>query len=429
VKRLLKNCRIFNKEGGEFTGGILIDGGVIMEIAENIEDSGAEIMDIQNNYALPGLIDMHCGVCEPGFESKEDILSLSEAAARGGYTSVCGLPDTDPAADNKTVVDYITNRGREVSKVNIFPLGCMTKGCKGEEIAEIGEMKKAGALAVSDGDKSLQDADLMRNILLYSRMFDIPVVAYCEDANLSRNGVMNMGDMSVLLGLRGIPREAEEVMAARNILLARYTGARLHIPLVSAKGTVELIRAAKSMGLRLSCDTAPRYFTLTEEKTAEYNTLAKTKPPLRTRDDADAIIKGLADGTIDAIVSGHSPETYESKQAEFDRASYGFSAIETAFSLCYTALVVTKAMPFADLIKRMSETPARLLGMEEKGVLRPGADADLFIVDAGAPYVINARNFLSKAKYSPYDGREVSGQVLMTIVGGEVIYESYSNRA
>ena len=422
MKLLMKNCRLFNKEGNEIVGDILIQDNVILEISDEIEDTKADIIDVKQHYVLPGLIDMHCGICEPGYENKEDISSVSKSAVKGGFTSICGLPDTNPVIDNKTVVDYILGRSREVSKVNIFPYGSMTKGCKGVDIAEIGDMIKAGVTAVSDGDSSVQDAGLMRSILLYSRMFDIPVISFCEDTKLSQDGVMNLGGVSTLMGLNGIPREAEEVMAARNILLAKNTGARLHIPLVSTKGTVELIRIAKAMDVRLSCDTAPRYFTLTEDEVTSFNTLAKTRPPLRTQEDVEAIIQGLADGTIDVIVSGHSPETLESKRVEFDRASYGFSAVETAFSMSYTALVQTGVMPFAELIKRMAETPARLLGLEDKGELKPGADADLFVVDTEETHVIRASDFASKAKYSPYEGREINAKVLLTIVGGEVVY-------
>jgi len=422
MKLLLKNCRMFDKEGGEVTGDILIQDSVILEISDKIEEPGANVLDIKNRHALPGLIDMHCSICEPGYEHKEDIASVSKSAVKGGYTSVCCLPGTNPVIDNKTVVDYIFGRSREVSEVNIFPYGSMTKGCRGEEIAEIAGMKQAGVTALSDGDVSVQDAGLMRNILLYSRMFDIPVITFCEDARLAYGGVMNLGEASALMGLTGVPREAEEVMAARNILLARYTGAKLHIPLVSTRGTVELIRIAKSMGIRLSCDTAPRYFTLTENEVSDFNTLAKTRPPLRTKEDVDAVIRGVADGTIDAIVSGHAPETLESKQVEFDRASYGFSSVETAFSVSFTALVQTKAITCAELIRRMAETPAKLLGMEEKGGLRPGADADLFVADLDAAYVVKPADFASKAKYSPYGGREMKAKVLMTVVGGEVVY-------
>ncbi|MDR1560109.1 MAG: dihydroorotase [Clostridiales bacterium] len=424
MRLLLKNCRLLTKKGNEIASDILIQDNVIMEISEGISEPRADVIDVKRRFVFPGLIDMHCGVCEPGYENKEDILSVSKSAVKGGYTSVCCLPDTSPVIDNKTVVDYILGRGREVSKVHIFPYGSMTKGCEGREIAEIGDMREARILAVSDGDISVQDAGLMRNILLYSRMFDIPVIALCEDTSLSRGGVMNRGSVSTLLGLGGIPREAEEVMAARNILLAKYTGARLHIPLVSTKGTVGLIRIAKSMGVRLTCDTAPRYFTLTEDSVSSFNTLAKTRPPLRTKEDVDAVVQGLADGTIDVIVTGHAPETLESKKVEFDRASFGFSAMETAFALSCAALAETGAMPLYEVIKLMAETPARLLGLEDKGELRPGADADLFVADFDETYAIDASGFASKAKYSPYDGREVKAKVILTVVGGDIVYLS-----
>jgi len=422
MKLLIKNCRLFNKEGNEIISDILIQDNVILEISDKIDEPDADIIDVKRRYVLPGLIDMHCNICEPGYDYKDDILSVSMSAVKGGFTSVCCLPGTSPVIDNKTVVDYVLRRSNEISMVNIFPYGSMTKECKGEEIAEIGDMQRAGIVAVSDGDRCVQNAGLMRNILTYSRMFDIPVISFCEDVSLSGNGVMNQGGASTMMGLSGIPREAEEVMAARNILLAKYTGARLHIPLVSTKGTVELIRVAKSAGLRISCDTAPRYFTLTEDAVLSFNTLAKTRPPLRTQEDADAIIEGLSDGTIDAIVSGHTPETFESKNVEFDRASYGISTIETAFTLSYTALVKGGSMTLPKLVKCMAETPAALLGLENKGYIKPGADADLIVVNVNDGYVINAANFESKAKYSPYEGRTVIAKVILTIVGGVVAY-------
>jgi dihydroorotase len=292
----------------------------------------------------------------------------------------------------------------------------------GTVIAEIGDMKKAGIVAVSDGDACVQDASLLRNILVYSRMFDMPVITLCEDTSLSSGGVMNRGAVSIAMGLIGIPREAEEIIAARNILLAKYTGAKLHIPLVSTKGTIDLIRIGKAMGVNLTCDTAPRYFTLTEDSVSSFNTLAKVRPPLRTQEDVDSVIAGLADGTIDVIVSGHCPETTESKMVEFDRASTGFSALETTFSLSYTYLVDTGIMPLFRLIELMSGTPAKLLGLDDKGSIKLGADADLFIANFEQLVTINASEFASKANYSTYDGLKVKGQVICSVVDGEVQY-------
>jgi len=298
----------------------------------------------------------------------------------------------------------------------------MTIGCKGEKASEMGEMIRAGAVGIADGDLTVENAQLMRNIFVYSKMFDVPVITHCEDRALSGTGVINEGRVSTILGLRGMPREAEDIIVARNVVLAESTGARLHIAHISTKGAVDIVRRAKARGVNVTCETCPHYFTLTEEAAMQYNTYAKVIPPLRTEADTKAIIEGLADGTIDVIASGHMPTRIEHKQREFDRASYGISAFETAFSLSYTALVRTGILSESQLADKMSKNPAEILNFKTKGKIKAGNDADIVIMDINNEYVIEPSEFYSKAKFTPAKGKRVYGNTVSCIVGGNVVF-------
>lgn len=423
MKLLIKNGFVI-AEGIDIKkpADVLIEDGKIAEVGYLIEDKEAQIINANGYYVVPGLIDMHCTICDPGREGVEDIQTASMSAAKGGFTTIICNPNTDPVVDDKTVVEYIITKSKEYSKVNILPYGSMTVDCKGEKISEIGEMIRAGAVGISDGDFTVENAKLMRNIFVYSQMFDIPVITHCEDVALSGKGVMNEGKMSTLLGLEGMPREAEDIIVARNIVLAEATGARLHIPHVTTRGSLENIRRAKKRGVRISCDTCPHYFTLTEEVVKNYNTYAKVIPPLRTKDDVEAIKEALYDGTIDAISSGHMPVRIEHKQREFDVAAYGISAFETAFALSYTALVKTGILTICELIDKMSKKPAEILGFNTKGSIKAGMDADIAILDLDKEYVIEPSEFLSKAKFTPAKGLKVSGEVVGCIVSGNKVF-------
>ena len=401
---------------------ILIKDDKIEEVGYSISAEADRITDASGMYVYPGFIDMHCTICDPGHESVEDIETASISAARGGFTTIICIPDTEPAVDNKTVVEYIITKGREYSKVNIYPYGSMTIGCKGEKASEMGEMIRAGAVGIADGDLTVENAQLMRNIFVYSKMFDVPVITHCEDRALSGTGVINEGKVSTILGLRGMPREAEDIIVARNIVLAESTGARLHIAHVSTIGAVDLIRRAKARGVNVTCETCPHYFTLTEEAAMQYNTYAKVIPPLRTEADTKAIIEGLSDGTIDVIASGHMPTRIEYKQREFDRASYGISAFETAFSLSHTALVRTGIMTEKQLSYKMSKNPAEILKFRNKGAIKAGNDADIVIMDINNEYVIEPSKFYSKAKFTPAKGKHVYGNTVSCIVGGNIVF-------
>lgn len=424
MRGIVKNARIISP--GFCPDGLMniyMSNGRIDKITPKFEPEPDDIeIDADGKTVIPGLIDMHCNICDPGYEHIEDIETASMAAACGGFSTITCDPNTKPVIDNKTVVEYILSKNKACGLINILPFGSMTIGCKGEELSEIGEMNKVGIVGISDGGNSVCDANFLRQIFKYSLMFDLPVITHCEDKNLSGKGVLNEGYTSTRLGLVGMPREAETVIAARNIVLAEGTGCRLHIAQVSTKETIQLIREAKGRGVNVTCETSPHYFILTEKSVGEYNTIFKINPPLRTEADIDAIKEGLADGTIDVIASGHSPSKLEYKKKEFDAASYGISAIETAFPLSYTFLVETGVISLPELIKKMSLNPANILGLKNKGVLSPGADADIIIIEDNKEYTINAAEFSSKAKFSPFAGYNVKGGIMHTIVGGKLIF-------
>ena len=420
MKTILKNCKLITPPfSEEKLYDIFIEGGLIADIGENLHVEDAKELDLDGHVVLPGFIDMHCNICEPGFENIEDISTVSRSAARGGFTSITCEPNTKPVIDNKTVVEYIISKAQ--ASVNIYPYGSMSMGCEGTAIAEIGEMYEAGVVAISDGDEFIDSAALMRNVMRYSRMFDLPIMTHCEDRSLSGKGVMNEGYTASCLGLSGMPREAEELQVARNILLAEITGARLHIAHVSTGGSVSMVRDAKKRGLQVTCETCPHYFALTEEAVEDYNTFAKVNPPLRTQEDVEAILEGIADGTIDAIASGHSPTSRTDKDKEFGNAAYGISALETAFSISFTKLVETGIISLARLVELMSKKPAEILKLEQKGEIAIGKDADLIVIETKGTQIIEPELFASKAKFSPFAGQEVKGRVVYTIVGGKIV--------
>lgn len=423
MKELIKNAKVISPlYDSEKLVDIYIERGTIIQIGEHLEKEDAFVTDAEGNYILPGLIDMHCNICDPGYEYMEDIETASMSAVKGGFTTITCEPNTKPAIDNKTVVEYIVSKSKIYSLVNIFPYGSMTIGCEGNEMSEIGEMHQAGIIGISNGNSSVENAGLLKNIFLYSKMFHLPVITHCEDTYISKNGVMNDGFVSTCLGLKGIPKEAEEIIVARNIVLAENIGNPLHIAHVSTKGSIQLIREAKKRGVNITCEVCPHHFVLTEEAICEYNTLAKVKPPLRTQADKEALLQGLADGTVDVIASGHSPTNLTDKNKEFDNADYGISSFETAFALSYTELVETKILTLQKLVEKMSCNPASILNFSKKGKIQEGMDADLIVVNLKDSYMINSSKFYSKAKFSPFDGKSVKGSILYSVVGGRVIF-------
>ena len=402
---------------------ILVDGKKIVKIAKNVEEKGAKVIDAAGLHVFPGLIDMHVHLREPGFEYKEDIASGSAAAVRGGFTQICCMPNTDPVCDNAAVVGYIVARGREVNLCKVRPIGAITRGEKGEQLAEIGKMKEAGAVAISDDGRPVANARIMRLAMEYASDFGLICLSHCEDKDLVDGGVVNEGYNSTLAGLKGIPRAAEEIMLAREIILAETLGKRAHICHVSTKGGVQLLREAKKRGVAITAETCPHYFTLTDDVITSFDANTKVNPPIREAEDVAAIREGLRDGTLDCIVTDHAPHHKDEKNVEYNLAAFGISGIETSFSLSYTYLVKAGVFTLEQLADRMSAAPARILGLEG-GVLAEGDAADIMLADLNAKYVIDSKDFVSKGKNTPFNGTEVYGKVCCTIVDGDVKYRA-----
>lgn len=402
---------------------ILVDGKKIVKIAKNVEEKGAKVIDAKGLHVFPGLIDLHVHLREPGFEYKEDIASGSAAAVRGGFSQVCCMPNTDPVCDNAAVVGYIVARGREVNLCKVRPIGAITKGEKGEQLAEIGKMKEAGAVAISDDGRPVANARIMRLAMEYASDFGLICLSHCEDKDLVDGGVVNEGCNSTLAGLKGIPRAAEEIMLVREIILAETLGKRAHICHVSTKGGVQLLREAKKRGVAITAETCPHYFTLTDDVIMSFDANTKVNPPIREAEDVEAIKEGLKDGTLDCIVTDHAPHHKDEKNVEYNLAAFGISGIETSFSLSYTYLVKAGVLTLEQLADRMSTAPARILGLEG-GALAEGAVADIMLADLNAKYVIDSKDFVSKGKNTPFNGTEVYGKVCCTIVDGDVKYRA-----
>lgn len=421
MKLLISNGHVIDpKTGRDGIFDLLVEDGRIVELSAGIDPEGCEVIDASGKYVLPGLVDAHCHLRDPGFEYKEDIESGTRSAARGGFTSVACMPNTNPVIDNESVVKYILDKARNEGYVNVYPIGAITKGLKGEELAEIGELKIAGAVAVSDDGNPVKSSSLMKKAMQYASMFGIAIISHCEDTNLAEDGVMNEGYTSTVLGLKGIPAAAEETMVARELILSEYLDIPIHIAHVSTALSVELIRNAKKRGVRVTCETCPHYFSLTEEACAGYDTNAKVNPPLRTARDVQAVIEGIADDTIDIIATDHAPHHIDEKRVEFSLAANGMVGFETALPLAVTRLVKPGIITMEKLVEKMSLNPARLLGIG-KGTLEPGSTADITIVDIDAEFTVDPERFESKSKNSPFGGMELYGLVWYTIVNGRPV--------
>ena len=402
---------------------ILLENGKIAKIGKNLKADGAEVVDAAGLTVFPGLIDMHVHLREPGFEYKEDIASGSAAAVAGGFTQVCCMPNTDPVCDNAAVVGYIAARAKEVGLCKVRPIGAITRGEKGETLSEMGKMKDAGAVAVSDDGKPVANARMMRLAMEYASDFGLICLSHCEDKDLVDGGVVNEGYNSTLAGLKGIPRAAEEIMIAREIILAETLHKRAHICHVSTKGGVQLLREAKARGVQITAETCPHYFTLTDDVVTSFDANTKVNPPIREAEDVAAIKEGLRDGTLDCIVTDHAPHHVDEKNVEYNLAAFGISGIETSFSLSYTYLVKGGVLSLPELADRMSAAPALILHLEG-GKIAEGEAADLMLADLNAEYVIDGKKFVSKGKNTPFGGMKVSGKVVCTIVDGDVKYRA-----
>lgn len=426
MKLLIKNGHVIDPANGiDEVTNIFVENGVISEVGvdNDLDGLDIEIIDASGKIVAPGLVDMHVHLREPGQEYKEDIETGTRAAVCGGVTSVACMPNTDPVCDNETVVTYIKKRAEEVGYANVFPVGAISKGLEGKLLAEIGEMAFAGAVAVSDDGRPVENSGMMRRAIEYAKMFDVIVISHCEDPALGE-GDMNEGAVATAMGLRGISPAAEEVMAARDILVAEAIGGRVHIAHISTRGTVELIREAKKRGVKVTCETCPHYFALTEEACMGFNTNAKMNPPLRTADDVAAIKEGLADGTIDCIVTDHAPHHPDEKQCEFGYAKNGIVGLETSLGLGIKCLVKEGVLTMSQLIEKMAVNPAHILGIA-KGSLAVGRAADITIFDPEKPWTVDITKLHSKGKNSPYDGFELFGKPEYVIVNGEVIVNQF----
>ncbi|MBQ7227586.1 MAG: dihydroorotase [Clostridia bacterium] len=416
---LIKNGKII--DGNEFNADVYIENGRINKVGENLNVIADEVIDARGKFILPGLVDMHCHLREPGFENKETIASGSYAAVCGGYTSIACMPNTNPVIDSPAMARYVAMRGREADYARVYPIGCITKGQKGEELAEMGKMKEAGIVAVSDDGRPVMNSGIMRNALEYAKTLNILIVDHAEDSTVSGDGVVNEGVNATIAGLRGINRAAEEIGTARDIVLAESLDARLHVCHVSTAGSVQLIREAKARGVKVTCETCPHYFSATDEEILSYNTNAKINPPLREPSDVEAIIEGLKDGTIDVIATDHAPHTMGEKNREFDLAPFGSVGLETALSVAYTYLVETGDIDMVSLVSLMSQTPAKLLGLPVVRV-KPGMMADLVVFDPDAEWTVKASELKSKGKNCVFDGWHLKGKVQNTVVGGVIKY-------
>lgn len=421
MKLCIKNGLVINpKTKMETVTDLWVEDGKISHIG-SLDEAYDECIDASGKWVVPGLIDLHVHFRAPGLEHKEDIESGARAAAKGGFTTVCCMPNTKPVIDNECVVEYIYSMARKANGVNVLPIGAITKGQQGETLSDIGKMKEHGICALSEDGKTVMDSGLMKKAMSYAKPFDITIMSHTEDRNLA-GGAMNAGENSQLFGIKGIPREAEEIIVARDILLAKYTGAKLHLCHISTEGSLEIIRFAKAQGIPVTAETAPHYFILDDSILGDYDTNKKMSPPLRTTKDVEAMKRALVDGTIDVIATDHAPHHYDEKNVEFEKAPFGVVGLETSFSLSYTHLVKTGLLSKMELIEKMSTKAAEVINID-KGDLSVGKVADIAIIDPEASYEITKETFVGKSKNSPFIGMRVEGEVTHTLAAGKVIYQ------
>jgi dihydroorotase len=428
MKLLIKHAKIVNgtNAGGELPGlkDILIENGKIMRIAQGLADDDAQVVDAAGKVVMPGFIDLHVHLREPGREDKETIESGSRAAVKGGFTSIFAMPNTKPAIDTAQVVQFVFDQAKKVGLTNVYPVGAITKNREGGQLTEMMELKRAGCLAVTDDGCTLMNAGLMRRAMDYARMAGLLVMQHCQDPNLTASGVMNEGAVSTKLGLKGDPVAAETVIVARDIELAHYLKSPVHFMHMSAARSVELIRRAKKEGIPVTAEVMPHHFALTEEAVRGFDTSTKMCPPLRTAADVAAIKAGLKDGTIDCIATDHAPHTHEDKEVDFDAAPPGLIGLETAFGLVMKELVIPGVLTLAQMVDKMSAGPARVVGLADKGAIAEGKDADIVIVDLEKEWKVRREDFVSKSKNSPFVGWTLKGLVVKTICGGRVVFKA-----
>jgi dihydroorotase len=418
---LIRHGRVIDPGRINGPADVLIENGKIAAVGPGLKaPAGATVIDATGKWVLPGFVDLHVHFREPGFEYKETIATGAAAAVAGGFTSVCCMPNTQPVNDNQSVTEFILDKARAAGLANVFPIGAITKGSEGKELAEFGDLRAAGCVAVSDDGKPVMNGMVMRRALEYARAFDLPVVDHCECTHLSEGGCMHEGQVATEMGLHGIPAASEDVMVARNLALAELTGGRLHLAHLSTAGSVRMVREAKARGIRVTAEACPHHFLLTEEAVREFNTNAKMNPPLRSRKDVEAVKAGLKDGTIDVIATDHAPHAAFEKEREFDYAPFGIVGLETAWGLALV-LVEEGVLTVEQVVAALTVQPARAFGLA-KGTLAVGADADVTIVDPEAPWVVDPEKFKSKGRNTPFAGWKLKGRVVSTLVGGRVVH-------
>lgn len=415
MRIVLKNCSLYTGEKKD----LYIDDGKFCEAFD--ESSADRVIDLTGKTVFPGLIDMHCHLREPGYEYRETIKTGTMSAAKGGFTSVCPMPNTKPVCDNAAVVNSIIKKAKEANYCRVYPIGAASKNLDGKEIAEMGLMKEAGIVAVSDDGKPIKTAELLRKVLEYSSDFKIPVLNHCEVLSIAE-GAMNESVTSACIGIKGIPSAAEDIMIARDILMSEYLNIPIHICHVSTKGGVRMLRDAKARGVQVTAETCPHYFTLTDDMCENYDTNFKMNPPLRSPEDVEAIIEGLKDGTIDCIVTDHAPHHVDEKEVEFSMANNGIVGFETAFALGYTYLVKPGHITIEKLVELMCFNPSNILSLG-RGGMNIGDDADIAVFDLENKFTFDKNTMLTKGRNTPYHGYELYGETMITIMGGHITYE------
>lgn len=423
MRLLIKNGRVLDPASGrDEVCDILVEDGVIRRVGKQVEAEDARIVEAFGYFVMPGLVDLHVHFRDPGLTYKEDIETGSRAAARGGYTTVLAMPNTKPVIDTPDKVRYVTNKARKVAPIHVLQVGAVTMEQKGERVSDIRGMVEAGIPAISEDGKSVMDTLVYREAMEIASELDLPVLAHCEDIHLVDHGVMNADERAEALGMRGITNAVEDVIVARDILLAKETGARLHLCHCSTRDSVEMVRRAKEEGLKVSAEVCPHHFTLTSDDIPGDDANYKMNPPVRSQADKEALIQGLRDGTIDAIATDHAPHSAEEKSQSMTKAPFGIVGLETAVPLTVTELLETGVLTPLDMARVMSCQPARIAGLEA-GTLQEGKAADIVLIDPKEEYVIDKNTFASKGRNTPFHGRRVRGKVKMTICGGQVVYE------
>jgi dihydroorotase len=419
---LIKNGYVVDPASGrEGPSDVRIQDGIIQAVGRNLDATSAEVINATGLVVTPGLIDMHVHLREPGIEHSETIETGARAAAAGGFTSICCMPNTLPVNDNATVTSYIIERARQHAVVNVFPIGAITKNSAGDELADIGSMKNAGIVAISDDGRPVMNARVMRRAMQLAKSFDLPVIDHCEDLNLSAGGDMHEGVQSTRLGLRGIPASSEDVMVARDILLAESSGARFHVAHISSRHSVEMVRFAKKQGLPVTCEATPHHFALSDADITSYDSSYKMKPPLRSECDVAAVIDGIVAGTLDAIATDHAPHPGSEKMQEFEKCPFGIIGLETALALSLEKLYHTRKISLMRLVELFTTGPARILGLN-RGTLATGGPGDITVFDAELEWTYDVNRSYSKSKNSPFDGWQLRGGPVATIVAGAVVW-------